>query len=690
MKSNVSPLYRRSLFLAAALVAGCGGGGDSPGVAPAPAPPPVVLAPSPTCTNATDAFSAVADASVAVGRVAGAVLAGCNGALSSVLWTQTAGPSVTLQSATTQAISFEPPASGSYGFTVAFRDAQNVARTTSVTVNAVAPTAPVSVVARVDQAVRKGGKVSLRAWPALASGETMTWSQLSGPAVTLDTADPSVAFFTAPDVARDTALAFRVTRRLANGAVDTDDVTVLVENYAQAPSDPQGTGPYVFSDSHVSRVYPYRTAGPYAADLTRCVYNAQLQYLGAGSNLCPLSTLPFLHTTTAGNVPTVAQIMDRVLVSHDWMGQVFENLLTAQANPDLLRLFNGVTAIVIGSQVRPSFYYALTGAIYLDADSFWLTAEQRDVINEAPDFRSDFDKDLQYSGLWRYTSGNANIFLPFPATSRLTRDVSYLVSESFWLMYHELGHASDFMPVAARAGLNSALSAWGNIGPRYQNSLLVSDMLTASLPLQSAELRGLAEVKFFGATATTTERAYTPTQVGAIFSADRATDEYNYASTDGVSFREDTAMVFEEFMMSRNHSFRRDVAMTDKVTATSTSSTVIVRWGQRGRVGETSIRPRALFLAQQLAPWIDAAADVAALPAPIAMRAGESWAGNLVLPGPPSSMLGALAMRTPASLEGESILLRRALTRQLMGIDTRSTTQRHGALNERALKSLQR
>jgi len=675
----------RSLFLAGTflIVAGCGGEGDSPASAPVPAPPPVNLAPSPTCGNATDAFSAVADTTVAVGHAAGAVLAGCSGAVSNVAWMQTAGASVTLMSASTQAISFEPPSPGSYSFAVSFRDAQNVARSASVTVNATAPAAPVSVIARVDQAVRKGGKVSLRAWPALAAGETMTWSQLSGPAVTLDASDPNVVFFTAPNVVRDTALVFRVTRQAAGGAQDTDDVMVLVENYAQAPSDPQGTGPYVFSDSHVSRVHPYRAAGPYAAVLGACTYDANLQYFGASANVCPLATLPFLHTTTAGNVPTVAQIMDRVLVSHDWMGQAFENLLTAHANPDLLRLFNGVTAIVIGAQVRPSFYYALTGAIYLDADNFWLTAEQRDVINEAPDFRSDFDKDLQYTGLWRYTANNTNIFLPFPATSRIPRDLSYLVQETFWLLYHELGHASDFMPVSARAGLNPALSAWGNIGPRYQASQLVSDQLTASFPLASAEMFGLAEVKFFGATATPAERAYTPVQVGGFFSADRATDEYNFSTT-----REDIAMVFEEFLMSRNHGFRRDVAITDKVTATSTSSTLIVRWGQRGRVGEASIRPRAQFAVQQLAPWINAAADVAALPVPIAMRAGDSWAGNLVLPGPPSSMLATLVYGGPGSLEGDRLLLSRALTRQMMGIDTR--TGGHGALNERALKRLAR
>ena len=322
------------------------------------------------------------------------------------------------------------------------------------------PTATVLV--RVDHAARKGGNVSLRAWPALAAGETNTWTQTAGPQVTLDVSDPNRVLFVAPEVTRDTALTFRVTRRTAGGATDTDDVFVLIENYAQAPSDPSGSLPFVFSDLHVSRTYPYRAGGPFAGVLVRCTYEANLQYTGGSTNLCPLSTLPFLHQTTAGAVPTVDQIMDRVVVSHDWMGETFEQLLRTQASQDMLRLFNGVTAIVIGAQVRPSFYYALTGAIYLDADNFWLTAAQRDVINEAPDFRSDFDRDLMYSGVWRYTQNNQNIFLPFPATSRISRDISYLLAEAGWLLYHELAHASDFLPPSVRASLNSSLSAWGN------------------------------------------------------------------------------------------------------------------------------------------------------------------------------------------------------------------------------------
>jgi hypothetical protein len=629
--------------LAALTVAACGGGGG--GGEPAPAPL--------VCGPGSASFSTYADPSVTVGKAAGATVAGCTGALSDVRWTQIGGPAVAPLSDRTQTISFEPPAAGTYTFRVDFVDAGGAARAATVSVTAATAAGASAVVLRVDHSVRKGGKVSLRAWPAVAADETQTWTQIDGPAVTLDTTDPNRVLFTAPDVNVDTALRFRVTRRSATGAVDSDDALVLVENHAQAPDD---SNPHAFSGLHVSRVYPYKATSPFAADLVRCTYDAALQWTGAGKNACALATLPFLHQTTGGNEPTVAQIMDRVLVSHDWMGAVFEQFIAGADKADIRRLLNGVTAIVIGAQVRPSFYYGLTGAIYLDADNFWLTPRERDVINEAPDFRADFDRDLAYSGVWRYTLANNNVFLPWPATSRLARTVDYLLYEAGWLMYHELAHAADFLPPATRNGLNSAMTVWDNLGPRFQASQLASDELARNSPLQSVEMRALAQVKFQGATATPAQRSYTPPQVAGFFAPDSATDEYNYSTT-----REDIAMLFEEFMMFRNHGVRRDVAITDKIGPATTGDTLIVRWGSRGRVAETAIRPRVKLAVGSLAPWIDAA-SVDAFPAPLAMRAGESWNANLVLPAPPGGV-GPASVRTPASKAEDAYLLERAQRR---------------------------
>lgn len=611
-----------------ALLAACGGGSGDP-----PAPPLGT-----TCTGSA-AYEIVTHAQATVGRNAMAALAGCTGAIASPRWTQTAGPAVTILADKTQTISFEPPAAGAYAFSVSFVDPGGTARTENVTLDAAA--ASPLITARASHSVRMGANVSVRAWPAAAAGlnPTVTWTQVEGPAVTfLPTGDPYVAIFTAPAVSRDAPVRLRATVRTAGGATDSDDVLVLVERYQQAPSC--NTSSATWCDEQVSRVYPYKASSPYASVLVRCTYDAAQD---PGTE-CPLSQLPFLAQQTGGALPTVAQVMDRVLVSHDWLGRNFENFLNTQdASGDFRRMLLSTTAVVLGSHVRPSFYYALTGAIYLDADNFWLTPAERDAVSEVPDFRSDFGRDLAYGGLWRYVKNNLSVFVFFDPRSRVSRDVGYLLNETGWLMYHELGHALDFLPPSAYAGLNSGLGAWGNIGPRYGANQLTSDVVSTQFPLTSAVMSGLAQVKFFGVAATATQRAYTPDQVGGFFAGDIATDEYNYSNPF-----EDTAMTLEELLMNRRLGIQRDVAITDKITDTSTGSTLMVRWGQRGRVGAPSIKPRAKAIAQSLVPWFDAN-QVDSLPAPLAMRTGQSWTSNLVLPAP----VGAAPRETPLLLSRE-------------------------------------
>ncbi|MBI5721925.1 MAG: hypothetical protein HZC37_29985 [Burkholderiales bacterium] len=613
-------------FASALLLASCGGsGGEGSEAAPPPPPPPV---PSP-CDTAGTAYVRLVKATTVAGLGGGAAIAGCTGAIESPLWTQTSGPAAAALSSSTQTLFFETPVSGRYSFRVDFRDPDGVARSEDFGFDVAPGSLNARIALRTSQSVRMGGNVSVRAWPTPSPGDavsSITWAQIEGPAVTFDVTDPYVALFVAPQVTRDTPIRLRATLTTRGGQTASDDVLVLVERHAQAATNDTAA---LWAGDHVSRVHAYRPAGPYAGALERCVYDSALRT----DNLCPLSQLPFLAQETVGVLPTIEQVMNRVVVSHDWAGRNFETFLREHdARGDFRRMLMSVTAVVIGVQVRPSFYYAVTGAIYLDADNFWLTPEERDTVNEAPDYRSGFGNALQYTTLWRYVRGSTSLFQYYDPRQRLSRGTGALLDEAGWLMLHELGHALDFLPPAAYASLNGALSPWGNISPRYQAGQLASDTVPASFPLVSAEMAALGQVRFLGVTANATQTAYTPAQVAAFFSPDLATDDYAYASR-----REDVAMALEEFLMQRWLGVRRDFAIVPRPGAGATGSTLIVQWGQRGRIGEPALRPRLLAIVQQLVPWLPPA-EVDQLPAPLPMRVGDSWTGNLVLPGaPPTS-----------------------------------------------------
>ena len=614
MKRFVTVVRQPAALTLALLVAACGGGGSAP--APEPAP---------SCE-----ITISADSNVAAGKTAGAsALSACSAYISSIAWTQVSGPAVTLQASRSPTVAIEAATAGVIRLRAdaILSDGRASTATTDLTVGA--PVSGSYVTVRADHALRVGTDTSVRAWPVLVNGETagkVVWSQIGGPAVTMVTSEDNVLMFKTPTTTEvDTALKFRATMATSSGKVDTDDVIVSVERQAATPDG------YIFE--RTARVHPYVAGGAYTNVLARCTYDVGLYFRSTGNTLCTAATLPLLQADANANadgVPSVAQVMSRVLVSHDFLGANFEKFLTTQdTNRDFRRMLGAVSSIVIGSHVRPSFYQPATGAIYLDANFLWLTPEQRDVVTEVPDYRLAFDDALNFTSLGRQVRNNDYARQGYPVDERVTRPEGDLIVGLGRLLYHELAHAGDYFAPASR-NLNAALSIYGNVVSRADARLLPSDDLAKAYPLLSSQMKGLGQVMFLGVTPTAEQKAYTAAQVGDFFASDIASDEYAYSINGDASSREDLAMLFEEFMMSYRHGIQYDVAYSNVYKDGMKSDQLIVAWGQRGRIGSASIKPRVKLVLSKVAPWIDLGA-VDALPAPIQMPAGRSWDANLVL-----------------------------------------------------------
>jgi hypothetical protein len=624
--------------LLATLLASCGGGGGSGGTtsastpAPTPTPVPTPTTPIPVPTPCS-AMWIYADTSIEAGKTAGATALGCSGTLADVTWTQVSGPAITLLASRSPTVSFEPGATGTVRLRADVHLANGSAASATADIAVTAAPAGSYVTLRADHSVRPGSDTSVRAWPTLVGAETVrsiVWSQLSGPAVTMDTTDNQLLMFKAPVTSVDTALKFRAVMTTSSGHQDQDDVMVGVESQAAKPNY------YVFDTTE--RVHPYRSAGVYTDVLERCVYAINLYYQNSASNnFCSAGTLPLLQTEAGpGAIPSVAQIMGRVLVSHDFLGANFEQfLLNQDTQGDFRRLLAGVTSIVIGSHVRPSYYTSATGAIYLDANNLWLSPDQRDVVTEVPDYRLAYADGLNFSDFGRMVKNNAYARRSFPSTQRLVRASDELVLDLGSLLYHELSHASDFFPTTQRT-LNPAQSIYDNVVGRISARTLASDALATQYPLMSLEMKGLGQVLFEGATATAVQKAYTAADVGRFFASDRASDDYAYSIYQDSNSREDLAMLFEEFMMSYRHGVQYDRAFTNLYTDGMTSGQVLVGWGERGRIAEAAVKPRIKLVIARIAPWIDPAV-VDSLPTPILMKVGASWDANLVLGNTASS-----------------------------------------------------
>lgn len=599
------------------LLAACGGGGGG-GAAPAPTPPSVPPLSERCETGSVARFDTEA---LQVGQSAEVHLLSCGPTLRSLQWSVTGPSALNLNSARSPSLSVLPTAAGSHRFSVSFEDANGRSFSGGLDLNAVTSTATRGVVTRGEPSVWGGGQLSLRAWPQGLSapelvGASWRWSQVSGPTLSINNPNSAVLIVNAPSVAADTVVTLRASLTLAGGTVLQDDFRLLV----QPPPNPAAS-PLFNGNNAASRVYPYQANGPFAAALSRCVFTPNLQW--SPNNLCTLGELPLLGQ--AGPTPTVEQVMQRVLVSNDWMGEVFERFLREQdTSGDLRRMLAATTAVVIGGRIRPAFYWSTTGAIYLDASYLWLTPEQRDTVSEAPDPRSANGPLLRYSSPWRYVRGNQFATPARPVANRDTRPLSEIQVELGRLLYHELTHAGDFLPPAIHASLNAGRKVFESVP-----SNTPSVALQQQLPFFSQEMVALGRVLFFGETATPTQNAYTPENIVTFFSNDRVNDDYAYALSSGQSVpREDIAMLIEEAMVQLRMGVLRDVAITPRLQEGASSADLLVVWGQRGRVGDPAIRPRLQLALSQVMPWITTA-DLNRLAPPLLLRPGRTWGENL-------------------------------------------------------------
>jgi hypothetical protein len=535
--------------------------------------------------------------------------------ITNIDWQQTSGNEVSILSPNSKVISFTPTEAGNYSFNVSFSVNEGEIQTLIKTV--IVDEIDNKLTARFSHSVLADNQVSFRASvePSIDIN-SIKWEQQQGPTVALssENSDGELAiFFDAPQVMTDTIVSFNVSAKdSATDIIYTDQVAVLIE-----PANPIADNAY-FSD-RVAKVFAYNNS-PYAEALVNCIYSNTL------TSSCTLSQTPLIAEEVKASTvpPTVAIIMDRVLVSHQWMGDRFKQfLINNDTNNDIKNLLRATTAIVIAYDVRPSFYWAATGAIYLDAENFWLTPEERDTINEAPDFRANFGNDLQFVMPWRYVKNNDYASKRFSITERSPRSAEDGLYRLISLMYHELAHANDFFPSnewyvhdSNKRVLDAALS-----------TDFESDKLAINLPLVSQEMVDLGQVSFAGNTATEIQKTYLPADIESFFEPDRASDYYAYSS-----LREDYAMLFEELMMQSRFNVNRDVAITNQPTGSNVSANdYIVTWGQRGRIGDNKLIERALFTANRVLPEFDSQTAINQLAQPIPMIVGNNWLENLVI-----------------------------------------------------------
>ncbi|NRD73892.1 hypothetical protein HQQ94_11725 [Shewanella sp. VB17] len=608
--------YKPLVMVSVLALSACGGGGSG-AKSPifTPSPPSLLRCEQSTELNIITTASSVEFVTEQnyIAYKTGAIIAQLNNRDSTELtftWQQLSGSPIILASVKSPVLAFQLAEAGNYAFSVNIKSS-DLNHTETIELTAYDATFPHLNIRSAHQVV-EGNNVSFRIDPMGSNKDrfpsNITWCISSGPELTLDTTNIKRPQFIAPNVATDSISILRATGTLSGKEI-SGEVLALITNEVEITSQ--------YFDQPIAKTFAYRETSPYAKAIQTCVYSNQL------ASPCTLAKLPLLGQVaeTLNN----DMILDRVLVSHQWMGDNFATFIaTMDPNSDFANLLRSVTAIVISYDIRPSFYWVLTGAIYLDPSDLWLLAEERDSINEAADFRSDFSHELDFIMPWRYVKDNVNVTYTAPRSTRTNRTLAEMFPDFSALLYHELAHANDFFPSTFYADLNmDNQTLQDHYQRRVDTSELISDQMTAQFPILSHEMLSLATVSFKGLAATSVQKNYLASDITHFFSNDVTNDYYAYSSS-----REDMAMLFEEAMMSYRYGIVRDIGVTDRPENPS-ADTIIVDWGQRGRISQNSLQDKAAFVIDNIFPNLNGTDLISSLPKPISMKQGNSWSENL-------------------------------------------------------------
>jgi len=365
-------------------------------------------------------------------------------------------------------------------------------------------------------------------------------------------------------------------------------------------------------DDNIRDIYVWNTSSPHAATLYDCALKIY------ENSACTLRQLPLLGMENP--TPTVDDILDRLLVSDDWMGARFAELLEYYPD-DMLSLFSGLTAIVIDDDIRPAFYSSQTGAIYLDPDYLWMTIAEKQTINPKADYRAGYSDPLKFRDYGYYEAQPPYSMNYGSLDDDSTRTIYDLIVINGKLLLHELAHVNDFLPRDSYAVIDpnqQVRQATQSLAP-----LRISTRLQHTYPLQSDMLKGLANVIYRGATPTEYQRSITADDVADEYMQDSAADMYAYNTPF-----EDLAMLFEITMMKKYWNMSYRIAIVTPSTTTNFCDTFI-SWSALNWIGDESVKARAKLVTSALLPEEDLTDFYQSLPQPTYMT-NRNWCTSSV------------------------------------------------------------
>lgn len=334
---------------------------------------------------------------------------------------------------------------------------------------------------------------------------------------------------------------------------------------------------------------PFRSEGEYASVLKDCA-------LASTENICTLGQLPYLGQT--GQAPTIEDVMQRLLVTHDWMGVRFEQMLRRMP-ADIIGLFAPVTSIVIGSDVRPSSFSASLGRVRLDPGYLWLSVPEKRTISVDDDYRAEFGADLRFRSFRRMAIDDGYATPSSSIRDDNPRGIDELDISLARLLYHELAHANDFAQASALSTLPLDFTPLDAVTQLDETAVWRKLYDQEQLTVQSTFMYPLARVRYQDLEPSDDQRSMDAGFVGSEMGSHGKASFYGYYKP-----AEDVATLFATAMMNYHYDVDFHVGFANKpdIEGDIYCNDYKVAWGVRNRLASPLVAPRAKFVVDSMLP----------------------------------------------------------------------------------------
>lgn len=333
--------------------------------------------------------------------------------------------------------------------------------------------------------------------------------------------------------------------------------------------------------------YAYVAGGPYPSELKDCASRDT-------NNACLLDELPMIYQDVKN--PTVGDIMNRVLVTHDWMGLRFQQMLE-QLPREALKAFAPVTHIIVGGNgTRTTEYDAYGNVLTIAPKALWLTADEKLAVFEDTGGGSSTDEEDNFLFDFRFRYMKDDGYAMW-TESLDTREYYQMYARFQTSLFYSLAFANNVSYAAVIDDLPTNISTvevFDDYYAGFANELYNQPGVSSG----SSILYQLNDAYYDDNVAPTElQSSYLPDYVGSVFADDGMPVFFSYRN-----YSAEMSRLLQLGMMSYFSDMYIDIAFTNPEPDFEVLGCDDARigWGVRNRLANPAVATKTKFLMEQV------------------------------------------------------------------------------------------